>query len=280
MMISPRTRRTHVTGAPLLLLLALILMLSGCSGLTSATIPTEKLWQIGDQFVAIAPQDSPAAPPNEHPATLDRGRLASTFAALRLSERGETNTVPLFTEYQLEMLAEQVGSGLSRAKPNEDITFALIGNHLSLLGIAKRPKVTTGRVFMARGKLNIIFGQAHEEVSERDDRRLKPFIPGSRGKAPDPSFPDITSAAGKGAYSRQAPNWLVLSLLDATPVPHQQAVTPAVAPVPTTQPSPPQPSNQPAPAEERLKTLKNLREKQLITDEEYRSKRQQILDGI
>lgn len=278
-MTSIPERRIALPVAPLLLLLIGTLMLSGCSGLATSTLPSQKLWQSGDQFVAIVPQDTPAAPANDHPANLDRSRLSATLAALRLAEKGEAVAIPLFTEYQLEVLSEQIGSALSRATPSEDVTFAIVGNHVSFLGIAKRPKVTTGRVFVSRGKMNIIFGQAHEEVSDRDDRRLKPFIPGSRTKAPDASFPDISSAAGRAGYSKQAPNWLVLSLLEPAAL-HVESVQPSAAePVVRQQQPLPRPVQAGNP-EERLRTLNNLREKQLITDEEYRSKRQQILDGI
>ena len=90
---------------------------------------------------------------------------------------------PLFTRKTLETLTPQLVLALQKAAPGDDITFAVIGLHDALYGLTKEPRVTTGRLFVRNGRLNLIVGLAQRDVNEREDRRLAPFTPGSRKTA-------------------------------------------------------------------------------------------------
>jgi len=236
------------------------------------------LWQSRDQFVALEPQDAEStgpATPNEHPATVTDMQLATLLAALQFQSTKSAAPEPLFTRKTLEALIPHLILGVRKAAPGEDITFAVIGLHDALYGLTKEPRVTTGRLFVKNGRLNLIIGLAQQDVNEREDRRLAPFTPGSRGAA----------AAGE---------WLLQVPTDPTgyTMVRRDWVTVATnwQPLPSADSPPPAPSNQ-APAvpnqreqsrspAERLTTLKELKDKGLISEEEYRGKRQKILDEL
>jgi hypothetical protein len=243
----------------------------GISGiLPSSAIAAERLlWQSRDQFVALSSQDAGAtgpALPNEHPATVTEEQLTRLLSALLFRPAESDATEPLFNQDTLTTLVAHLAPGLRQATPTEDLTFAVIGLHTALAGLVKESRVTTGRVFIKDGQLNLILGRAQQDVNEREDRRLVPFIPGSRR----------TAATGKWLLQTPVrPPGFTLMRRDWAAAPLSWQPLPAAA-----QPHPPAtvlPSRSPA---ERLSTLNDLKEKGLITDEEYLRKRQEILQGI
>jgi hypothetical protein len=123
------------------------------------------------------------------------------------------------------------------------------------------PLGVTARVFAQDGKLNLIVRDARLDwvYGYYNNYQMPPITYGSRAKAGS----EVLQAPG--AESRR-PDWLVLSL---DPV--------AAPPVPAAEPAPaakPMPS---ASVEERLQGLKRFREQNLITEEEYRQKKQDLL---
>ena len=288
-MNSSRIRRAGTRTISLLLILAAIIMVGGCAHLARSTAaPKQYLWQVRDQFVALAVQDGGEhISANDHPARLSRSQIQGVLASLDLHEKGDDSATPVLTEYQLTVLSEQLQAGLAQAGSGDDVIFAIIGNHDSLHALAKRPMVTTGRVFVAGGKLHLILGMVHEDVGEFEDRRLKPFVPGARS-APSlqPSW-RITSRSGDTMlYAPGRHDWLQFPLdrLEPfkNPTPHMEPAK--TAPVlPAAEQAPPS-TQVVVPAarsmEERLIILEGLKNKNLITTEEYQAKRKQILDGL
>ena len=240
------------------------------------------IWQRVDQFVAVEKQDGVSPTKNDHPATLAAETLRAILANLQVQMKGSKEPVPLFTEGELETLGDAAQQGFGLAGPDEDVTFALIGNHPALFGFFKQPMVTTGRLFVRNGRLNLILGTVHEPVNDKEDRRLKPFIPGYRTASPNPEW-RVTAKNGETVQVEGGrTDWLVLSLA---------APAPAMQPIPTSgsrevkpQPAPPQAEAPSRPtgksAEERLIILNNLKQKGLITDEEYKAKRLEILNDL
>jgi len=241
------------------------------------------LWQSRDQFVALEQQDAGATGPallNEHPAELTGEQLAAQLAALQFRATEHDAAEPLFSRETLETLVPQLLLGLRQATPGEDLTFAVIGLHEALYGLAREPRVTTGRIFITDGRLNLIVGLARQDVNEREDRRLAPFIPGSRRTAAAGQWLLQTPLQPPG-FTLVRRDWVtVTSSWQPRTVPPQPP--PAVAPQsPLPHQSPPLNQSEPArsPAE-RLSTLNELKDKGLISDEEYRSKRLQIINEL
>lgn len=239
------------------------------------------LWQSRDQFVALEQQDGETtgpALPNEHPATITGEQLATLLAALQLKATESAAPEPLFTRETQETLVAQLLPGLRQATPTDDLTFAVIGLHEALFGLAKEPRVTTGRLFVRDGRLNIIVGLAQQGVNEYADRRLAPFTPGSRREA----------AAGKwqlqvpqqpAGYNLIRKDWVRADTNWHPPIAAAPAAATTTSPAGQPAPALNQPVQSRSPAE-RLIILKELHDKGLITDEEYRAKRLQIMNEL
>jgi len=264
-------RISRCTVAPWLFSFSLVIMIILMLTAPSHAATQKPLWQSGDQFVALAPQDSPPAAtvePNDHPVKLTRDRIASILASLEIRTADNDKAEALFTASSVQTIAPQLLQGLLQASPAEDVTFAVIGLHNTLYGMAKAPKVTTGRVFYKDGRFNIIIGLAQQEVRDRDDRRLFPFTPGSRQKALPGEWQLLAQPDRKGCLLARK-DWVMFS------AEWQEPAAELSAPAPPAKAA----SDNRTPAE-RLTTLKDLRDKGLISEEEYQKKRAPILDGL
>ena len=252
--------------------------------LSSAALASDVryLWQSRDQFVALERQDLPqggTATLNDHPAEIVPDRLTSILASITVREAGSSKPEQLFTDQSLEMLVPHLAQGFQQAAPGEDVTFAIIGLHKSLFGFAKSPKVTTGRVFFKNGRLNVILGLVRNDVNEREDRRLSPYTPGSRQKASQGEW-TLLPQPGQNGFSLTRKDWVTFSdtwqpSVAQTPVAEQK--TPAMQTAPVQPEKPVADIRSPA---DRLTTLNELKNKGLISEEEYRVKRLEILNGL
>jgi hypothetical protein len=287
-------KRISVGGVAVRLLVAAVLV-AGCLAVcASVTIGTAEagsgrtIWKSREQFVDVVPREreGSGSAVNEHPASVSPLELRRFLSSVALSREGDET--PLFSEAELKVLESAGVKGLRQAGPDEDVTFAVFGYHTALQGFLKETKVTTGRMFYQDGKLNLILGIVQREVMDNEDRRLNPFVPGSRLKQADLAG-RITAATGGVPFTTKRSDWLVFSpYSDAPPVvegaqSRPEPDAPVVVPAVPSQETPKRvdrPANQPRSLEERLILLNDLKQKGLVTDEEYRAKRLRILDEI
>ncbi|ALG68108.1 SHOCT domain-containing protein [Beggiatoa leptomitoformis] len=137
------------------------------------------LWRFKDeQYVRLETNEGASA--NQHPVNFTTEQLRQILASLKVER--DNVTIPIFEEKELAILNPAITTGLSRANPMQDVTFAVIGMHTGL--ITNENRVTTGRVFYQEGQLHLIFGLLHGEIDYTQDRRLYPFLAGSRQHAP------------------------------------------------------------------------------------------------
>ncbi len=248
----------------------------------------------GEEYVRIVKQDRPSVgmiQQNDHPIMLQSGQIRTALSELEVRPSTGDKPIPIFTGRELDILGKRISEGLALAGPDEDITFAVIGQRSVLFGFAKRPKATTGRVFYKDGKMNIIFGRVVDEVKEHIDPRLEPMTPGSRSRQVSHKWtlPDEPGMQLYSAGDMIRSDWVMLDLaglessattpervtappesLQTQPPAHQ---APVVAPVPK--------AGKPGKTiEERLLILNDLKKKKLITDEEYKAIRANILDDL
>jgi len=287
--------RKRGKGAPAFLrffMLAIAGLLIVSSG-TALAGRDKTIWQSRDQFVAIEKQDGEGTAANDHPAKLSAEQLRSMLESLEITETDKNKVLPVFNEPEREILVEMLREGLSLAGPKEDVTFAVIGQFPTLFGLARERKVTTGRVFYRGGELNIIFGMVHRDFRDNEDRRLAPFVPGSRTR-PAELGGRISASAGEPGSTMKRGDWIVLSpaSIGSSPGMPGESATPAMKPEqaerrpPETgttrkqESKPAKPDKQGRTVEERLMLLNDLRNKKLITEEEYRSKRLEILNEL
>ncbi len=311
-------------------------LLGGKDAETSSVI-----WKHRDQFVRIESQDrgTTQPPANDHPANLSAKQIRNILNSLDVQFEGDEKPAPLFTLKELEILGDACSAGLAQAGPREDVTFAIAGIHRDLISFSKDRSISTYRVFVDNGQLNLIIGTLHQTYAGSTDRRIIPLVPGSRKYTPpNPRRNNIAwqimPEAGlelKTIDGRERHDWLVLNtnpqlwksamaekkeaketakdafreasevreesaqleveqqrmrseLQEMKQTIEQMKQTPAVgasAPVAA-------PVAIPAPAaatglekiEQRLQILQQLKAKGLINDQEYRAKKQEILDSI
>lgn len=252
------------------------------------------IWKAREQFVTVVSRERGGGIPdvaNDHPVTVTPAGIRKALASVRVLAKGEETPAPLFTETELKVLEDAVSAGLRQAGPDDDLTFAVIGYHPTLFGLAKEPKVTAGRIFSQEGRLNLILGVVHRDVGESEDRRLSPLVPGSRLK-PSAIAGRIMPTPGGVQFSMKREDWLVFSPAGASAptvedAPRTEPVVPAAGEGGGTAPRTPEPQRageRPASLlktiEERLLILNDLRDKKLISEEEYRAKRREILGEL
>ncbi len=264
------------------------------------------LWKSGEQYVAIEKQDRPSGitvKANEHVTEISVDRLRTALASIDLRLPDADKSIALFNEEELRILSEYVAEGLALAGQDEDVTFAIIGNYVEALGFLKKRMVTGGRVFCQDGQINIIFGDVHRLLGEtmgvQEDRRLHPFIIGSRSGAVGEHKGMLLPKTGGEIFAKMREEWVLFPIKGPESFPtSQESVAPAsgtkesgqenIAPAPGTREAAPAAApyaGKPAAAvkksvEERLMILNELRNKKLINEEEYRAKRLDILNDL
>jgi hypothetical protein len=236
------------------------------------------LWSANDQWVKIEPQDDAAASPNDHPVQLANEAVSNALSALRIrivdKDTAAEAQRSVFTAEELRNLAPRIASGLAKAGPRQDVTFSTIGSHPRAAGgMVKDPGVNAGRVFYDDGKINVIFGELQSGYRKRNvyGQRTEDFTPrqqGSRTKAAEnewalASRPGIELHSNAGGVRN---DWVEI---DAAAVAPGAA---AVSQAPATKSG--------VDLEQRLKTLKELRDKNLISEEAYRAKMQELLSEL
>ena len=266
----------------LLVAMSLLLMSSSHAAASSKRM----LWESRDQFVAIESEDAVKGGtkiPNEHPAEISQDRLAEILNAIDLRSDENKTPIPLFTKGGLDALIPQLQDAFRQASANEDVTFAVIGLYTSAYGLSRSPKVTSGRMFYQGGKINLIVGKAQYEVKERVDRRLDPFTPGSREYPAEGDW-KLVSQPGQTTLTMVRKDWLVFAN-DWKPVAVTAPAASAGERGGASQSSEPSPfgkffSTKANKTAERLSVLKELKDKGVITEEEYRTKRLTILNEL
>ena len=224
----------------------------------------------------LEPVESGAAS-NAHPHRIAAEQLASLLSALEadgnLALSGEAS---VFTEDQAASLGRDLSAALAKARPDQDVTFQS-GGRRGIFGDFSRPSYTTGRMFVHEGRLNLILGVV-QELPDSDDVSLtlpNDFLypVGKRAKRVEKGW-DLRPGAGQLENKRS--DWLSFAL-ESDPAATVQDSTSASPEQPQfDEARPPEPDQ----AVQRLQVLEDLKSKGLITEQEYRDKRQQILDDL
>ncbi|MDO8827328.1 hypothetical protein [Methylophaga sp.] len=179
-----------------------------------------KLWESNLQYVRLVERDQPGT--NQHPLPISSDEMREVLSSMYVNQRVllRTQQVPLFSPGELQILSSTLAQGLSRAQPNEDITFVTLGVHAG--AIAAERKTNSGRVFIdSNGRMNIIFGLVHQEYRDKDqitgqdiDRRVNPLLPGSRRSDSRPAT-RVALDNGQSYYEAdgsERSDWLVIDI--------------------------------------------------------------------
>lgn len=264
-----------------------------------------RVWPIGEFSEVRLVAAEPGAAPNAHPVNLGPENLRALLAPVRFEAGGADEA--LLSQGEVGDLVESLHAALRAAQPGEDVLLLATSRHGG--GVLEAPTAVTARVFATPGMLNLIVHDARFEFYNlyRGSGKAPEFVYGSRTAAAK-----VALVGPPGAVARR-PDWLQIPLAGpaaqaATPAapaavapaaPMPQAAPPAAAatPAPARPAEPPRaatpgapaaaaPGNRPRDAsffdeqEQRLIALKRLRDRGLISEEEYQQKRKEVLQGL
>jgi hypothetical protein len=183
---------------------------------------------------------------------------------------------PAFSAEQAAYLNQGLRKAFSRAHPDEFVVFGFSETRSPQL-----TELTTGGWFVEGQRLHLILANYRHTVSMKNIRDqiwqdpLHSNTSPSFDIVPGPNQTLLGEKGLAGLLSAEAPELLInyTALLEAKPLP-PTTLAPAAPPMAVPTPAMPvEPS-----LEERLRVLKKLRDQGLITEDEYRNKKKQLLD--
>jgi hypothetical protein len=243
----------------------LLLTLAGpiaLAGLPTAAPEHRTAWESGPYTWVKLQRQEAGAEPNQHPFPLSAAAVAALLGDVQLLDQGRTE--PLFAANELAGLQDSLAAALSQAGPGEDLL--LFSSHRFEPGFLAHQLTTTARIFCQGGRLNLIVGDARVDYVARIPMYAA-APPPEQGSRKRTGSVRLGSATGQVLRA----DWLALPL----------PVAGATRPVPAAASTPAAGAGLPAPnAAERLRTLRQLRDQDLISEQEYQQKRQEILNGL
>lgn len=218
--------------------------------------------------------------PLEHPKTFTSEQMAAALASLCYfrpdafgfsSKKGKEYA--LFTEEEIRLIAAPAAQALGQAGPEEWVDFSVYAfRGQNLLGTFRQ---TDGVIFVKNGRLNVALRNIAEKTGT-DQQTLNTYDP-TRG------YRSLTRLVAIPGQEQVGKNWVTMDPA-RIPKPAKPAAPEGVAPAaagPAPAPSASAAQEQPQRSvEERLRELQDLYDKGLITEEEYRKKREEILNGL
>lgn len=179
-----------------------------------------------NHYFKYVEQESSRFGKNDHPAELNESEITKALKTLTFRDdtflEGEViNSV--FSASQIKLIAEQVSKGLKKAKPEQDIVFAIGGKSKKLLLLTERTFIA-GRIFYKENKLNIIIGEYDLVRNDSVEKLIDPsdkgaiiysFNFGKRSKKSNQFKADITGIPGveqKNVKGKLRPDWLVIDV--------------------------------------------------------------------
>ena len=251
-------------------------------------------WQEGD-FVKLVARDGADGIVNNHPFKISPQTLAAILAEIKIVDKdaadGDDETPqPLFSEAKAKSLASDLSDAFAQARPNQDIAFQVMSISPLLGKFLKKPSYTAGRIFWKNKRLQIVFGSIRQGIAKRrllgqEAGVINPPKIGGRSIIIDSDykpalFPGSSYAATRSGDARS--NWLIIE-------PREALRRASASEEQTTQRATQQAERQTENRQEtqihnsveaRLKYLKSLRERDLISEENYRYKVQQIINQL
>lgn len=139
----------------------------------------EVLWKSGiNLYIKLTRQDKPREGrplPNQHPVSLSRTDLANALRLPLVREKHylkKNRILPVFSASQVSLLSQYLAAGLRKARPDEDIVFALISKSKKYL-VLQDSAYMSGRIFYANDRLNIIIGDFDKPPDKFKERSQK-----------------------------------------------------------------------------------------------------------
>lgn len=271
-------------------------------------------------YFKYAAQDSEKFGNNDHPIELKADQITLALRGLQFTEKkffSADQQRQVFSVSQVEQLARWLSKGLQEAKPDQDIIFVMAGGKSKLLLLSERTFIA-GRVFYKNDRLHIIIGEfdrvrndAFESVYDPSGRGGVPYVLNhgyrkSSSKQFKSFIMPVEGFSQQNIKGKIRHDWLVIDVAVAAqayrdreqqqnqPATVQQDIVAAEVANSLAQQKREVrlemarmrkqmqefSRDSASTPEERIATLQRLLDKELITEEEYATKRQAILDDI
>jgi len=222
-----------------------------------------------------------------HPLRLSPAEWARLLSSIRIQSRKDSliftsakdPPTEAFVSEEIGYLSRTLSDAFARATPEEWVSFGV--NRMLPSGVSE---VTTGGLFVTGPRLHLILANYRQSVTKSAVREQLRTVPLRTLSAPfyevvEEEYRTVASETGlfKRLLRSTGPEIVIeyQALLAAKPL----VSPPSSAPVPPAAASPAESSRLPVTTiEENLQTLKRLRDLGLITEEEYRQKKKEVLD--
>ncbi len=221
-------------------------------------------------YIAVYTTKAEPGNRNSHPVTLEADQLSAALSRLR-ARSGETGEIiDLFPDKNRREASARLMKELARIDAGQELHLVSF-RHIGTL-LAGRRNASAARIFVEKGRLNLIFGQIDRLYSEfRDPDRAVPPM-GSR-KQTAALKGRIMPAQGV-TFVDGRDDWVAVDLVRAGPAAKEPDRAPeAASPEDTAE-------TREKSIVRKLRILKNLRDKELITEQEYVEKKRQLLDDL
>jgi len=254
-----------------LVFFSLLIWITACAGTSHLQ---RVAYQEDDLLIVLDQQAVSNAPdfegPYAHPANISRSELKKILASVKVGPQtgmlmslfSKDEMRPLFDTGAADKVAEQFSRALADAAPHEKINFYQMKPHNK-----SNVFVTSGFLLVKAGKLHLRVN--HYQVPLRKGRH--PSRAGLGLKQSEKGRYAFELVEGKKMAYRSYKNVLGLPGADL----HWLVIDYADFPDPAVRPI--EEAETPETLEERLRALKRFRDEGLITEEEYREKKQSLL---
>jgi hypothetical protein len=222
----------------------------------------------------------------EHPLPLTITEWERLLSSIQVQSRKDTFLFttaknppePAFTPEQIIYLSSGLQEGFARAHPDEFVVFGF-----SEVRAPQLTEITTGGWFVYNNQLHLILANYRHSVSMKHIREQLWQDPLHSNTSPSYEIlpgPNQKLERGQtlgGMLSADAPELIIdYKPLLATPPAPPSWLSPESAPKGSPSATPPASAS----IEEKLRALKNLRDQGLISEDEYRDKKKQLLDRL
>ena len=103
-----------------------------------------------------------------HPVNISPDTIYNSFSKLKYKVKGSNKKKKLFSDGNLELLAEKIPEALKQAKRNQDILFEIYRFRKKWWILPTTIDTTAGYLFVEPGKINIVFEKVNEDYQGYD----------------------------------------------------------------------------------------------------------------
>ena len=272
----------------------------------------ETVFQDGANWLKLAPIE-PGAQPNSEAVDLRQEQVIQALGGISvrldasrfrgLFSRRKQDPMPLFSQAALDQLARPLTETINRAGPHRDLLLQVSQNRregAGLSGLIKNSRITTARIFHHDEHLHLILGAVEQNPNTNDSKNLnnnpkaggyaqfkdQVEVPTGRRARESKLAAELSSDLALGPAPQSRSDWLALDLsglatkAPAKPLQDRQAQPKAGA----AKTSPPRRTDPEAlkaidtQTLDQLSELRELKRRDLITDELYETLVRELLD--